>query len=72
MNLSPVIQKRLETRGIACSNDAEFVKLAPWFRFTPLLSATLIGAGRWLGIHATAVGHGAYSGLGGYLPKASI
>ena len=45
MNLSPVMQKRLETRGITCTNDAEFVKLATWFRFTPLLSATLIGLG---------------------------
>ena len=45
MNLSPIMQKRLETRGITCSNDAEFVKLAPWFRFTPLLSVTLIGFG---------------------------
>ena len=45
MSLSPVIQKFLETRGITCTNDAEFVKLAPWFRFTPLLSAILIGLG---------------------------
>ena len=41
MNLSPVMQKRLETRGITCTNDAEFAKLAPWFRFTPLLGTTL-------------------------------
>ena len=45
MNLSPVMQKRLETRGITCTNDAGFVKLAPWFRFTPLLGTTLIGLG---------------------------
>ena len=71
MDLSPVMQKRLETRGITCTNDAEFVKLAPWFRFTPLLSAILIGL-HWLRIHTTAVGHGAYRGLRGYFPKASI
>ena len=45
MALSPVIQKRLETQGITSTDDAEFVKLAPWFRFTPLLSITLIGLG---------------------------
>ena len=72
MSLSPVIQKFLETRGITCTNDAEFVKLAPWFRFTPLLGAILIGLGTGLRIHTTAVGHGIYSGLGGYFPKASI
>ncbi len=48
MTLSPVIQRRLETRGITCSNDPEFVKIVPWLRFTFVLCATLIGLGTGL------------------------
>lgn len=48
MALSPVIQRRLEMRGITCSSDPEFIKLVPWLRTTFVLCGTLVGLGTGL------------------------
>ena len=45
MAISPALQRLLEIRGITCSNDPEFAKVVPWFRFTFVLCSTAMGIG---------------------------
>ncbi len=48
MSPSPVIQRRLEIRGITYSNGPDFIKLVPWLRTTFVLCGTLVGLGTGL------------------------
>ena len=43
MSLSPVLRRRLEIRGVACSNDPEFIKMVPWIRFTFVICGSTFG-----------------------------
>jgi hypothetical protein len=45
MSLSPVIRRRLEIQGFACTDDPGFTSIVPWLRFTPALCTVLIGLG---------------------------
>ena len=69
MSLSPVLQRRLETRGIACSNDPEFVKLVPWMRFTFVLCSILLGVGTALALTPLLWAMAPIAALGGIFPR---
>ena len=43
MSFSPVLRRRLEIRGVSCSNDTEFIKLVPWTRFTFVTCGSMFG-----------------------------
>ena len=43
--ISPVIRRRLETRGFPVSDDPEFAKVVPWLRFTFVLCGGFVALG---------------------------
>ena len=43
MPISPLLQRRLEIRGVAHSDDPEFLRLIPWLRTSFVLCGSLIG-----------------------------
>ena len=45
MALSSTLQGRLELRGIASSNDPEFIRLIPWLRTTYVLCGSVMAIG---------------------------
>ena len=69
MSISPVIQRRLETRGITHSDDPEFVKLVPWMRFTFVLWGTMIGLGTARAFTPLLWAMVPIAGLGGIFPR---
>ena len=68
LSISPRLQSWLEIRGIACSNDPEFVKLVPWLRTTFLLCGTLVGIGTGLAFTPLLWAMVPIAALGGILP----
>src|SRR5665811_479306 len=50
MPLSLGTRRRLEVQGFTCRNEAEFVRLVPWMRFTPTLCVVFIGTGTALAL----------------------
>ena len=55
-------------RGIACSNDPEFVKLVPWLRTTVVLCGTFMGLGTGLAFTPILWVMVPIAALGGILP----
>lgn len=68
VSISPRLQSWLEMRGIACSNDPEFVRLVPWLRTTFVLCGTLVGVGTALAFTPLLWAMVPIAALGGTFP----
>lgn len=68
MTLSPVIQRRLEMRGITYSNEPDFIKLVPWLRTTFVLCGTLVGLGTGLAFTPLLWAMVPFAALGALVP----